>query len=115
LSKSADDINLKSAQWFKSKEDEMNTANLQLEGLIMAVAAISEAITQKGILTHEEIGQALLVAEKAAVRTEGADLSDSNQAAAVFPIRVLSLANQASEQGRAYTFAQYAELVGRMT
>lgn len=93
----------------------MNTANLQLEGLIMAVASISEAIAKKGLLTHEEIGQALASAEQSAVRTDTADLSDSNQAAAVFPIRILSLANQASQHGRSYSFAQYAELVGRMT
>lgn len=91
----------------------MNTANLQLEGLIMAVASISEAIAKKGLLTHEEIGQALASAEQLAMRTGTA--SDSNQAAAVFPIRILSFANQASQHGRSYTFAQFAELVGRTT
>jgi hypothetical protein len=97
------------------KEQKMNTANLQLEGLIMAVAAVSEAIVRKGLMTHEEISQALASAESAALRPDGDGVSDSNQAATVFPIRVLSLANQASQHGRSYTFAQYAELVGRMT
>ena len=93
----------------------MNTANLQLEGLIMAFAAVSEAIVKKGLITHEELGEALAHAEKAVERTDSDELSRSNQAAAVFPIRILSLANQASQQGRTYSFSQYAELVGRLT
>jgi hypothetical protein len=92
----------------------VNTANLQLEGLIMAFAAVSEAIVQKGVLTHEELGAALSRAEEAVKRKDD-DLSQSNQAAAVFPIRILSLANQASQQGRNYSFSDYAELVGRLT
>jgi hypothetical protein len=93
----------------------MNTANLQLEGLIMAFAAVSEAIVRKGLVTHEELGAALARAEEAVRRTDLDELSKSNQAAAVFPIRILSLANQASHQGRSYSFSDYAELVGRMT
>jgi hypothetical protein len=93
----------------------LNTANLQLEGLIMAFAAVSEAIVQKGLITHEELGVAFKRAEKAVQRTDPDDLSRSNQAAAVFPIRILSLANQASQQGRNYKFSDYAELVGRLT
>jgi hypothetical protein len=92
----------------------MNTANLQLEGLIMAVAAISDAVVKKGILTHEELGAALAGAELAVERSDNAEISKSNQAAIVFPIRVLSLANQASQQGRSYKFGDYAELIGRL-
>jgi hypothetical protein len=93
----------------------MNTANLQIEGLIMAVAAISEALVKKGLLSHEEMGEALAQAETSLSRADGDDLSGSNQAAAVFPIRILSLANQASHAGRHYTFSDYAQLVGRLT
>ena len=92
----------------------MNTANLQLEGLIMAVAAISETLVKKGLVSHEEIGQALAQAEGSVGRPDMDDLSAANQAATVFPIRVLSLANQASQAGRHYTFADYAQLIGRM-
>ncbi len=37
----------------------MNTTNLQLRGLVMAVAAILEALKCSGVLTAEELGEAL--------------------------------------------------------
>ena len=41
----------------------MNVANLQLEGLIMAIASINQVLVRKGILTAEEIDTALLQAQ----------------------------------------------------
>ncbi|MBW9118092.1 hypothetical protein JNB88_31250 [Rhizobium cauense] len=93
----------------------MNTANLQLEGLIMAVAAISDALTEKGLLNHRDVAAALGRAEKAASEDRLQGLSEANQAAVLFPIRVLTLANEASQRGRTFTFAEYAELVGKLT
>jgi hypothetical protein len=93
----------------------MNAANLQLEGLIMAVAAIGEAIEKRGMITHEERGTALSMAESAVARKESDELSLSHQAAAKLQNRILLLANQASQQGRDYTFSQYAELLERLT
>ncbi|AVC47300.1 UNVERIFIED_ORG: 6,7-dimethyl-8-ribityllumazine synthase [Rhizobium sophorae] len=43
----------------------MDTANLQLEGHIMAIAAISDTPVTKGVVTHQEIAAALDQAERA--------------------------------------------------
>jgi hypothetical protein len=53
-------IDKRNLETVKLKEQEMNTANLQLEGLIMAVAAVSEAIVRKGLMTvgfHAELSR----------------------------------------------------------
>jgi hypothetical protein len=39
----------------------MNTANLQLEGLIMAMAGMNQMLVAKGVLTNEEIDRSLTV------------------------------------------------------
>lgn len=93
----------------------MNTANLQLEGLIMAVAALSNALVAKGALTHQDIAAALGRAERAVGEDDDHELSNSNRAATLFPIRVLVLANEAAQRGRNFTFSDYAELVGKLT
>ena len=93
----------------------MNTANLQLEGVVMAMASISETLIAKGVLTRDELAASLMEAEKCIEEDEDRKLSDSNRAATLFPIRVLLLANQAQEQGKRLTFSDYAEMVGRLT
>jgi hypothetical protein len=93
----------------------LNTANLQLEGLIMAVAALSDTLVSKGLVTHQEMTAALGEAERAVEQQEDHKLSGSNRAATLFPIRVLLLANEASQRGKKFTFSDYAELVGRLT
>ena len=93
----------------------MNTANLQLEGLIMAVAAISDTLTAKGVVTHQEMSAALGQAERSVDQDEGHKLSGPNRAATLFPIRVLLLANEAAQRGEKFTFSDYAEMVGRLT
>lgn len=93
----------------------MNTANLQLEGLIMAIAAITDTLVAKGVTTHREIAAALGQAETAVEDDDDHELSASNRAATLFPIRVLLLANEASQRGRKFTFSDYAELVGKLT
>ncbi|RXT17944.1 hypothetical protein B5P46_29345 [Rhizobium leguminosarum] len=93
----------------------MNTANLQLEGLIMAIASITDAIVEKGLLTHEELDVALSKARKSVEENNGHDLSDANRAATLFPLRVLLLANQASQKGERFTFSDYAKRVGKLT
>ena len=37
----------------------MNTANLQMEGTLLALAALCEALKRKGMLNGEEIAEAL--------------------------------------------------------
>ncbi len=46
----------------------MNTANLQLRGLVMAIAAVLEALKCSGVLTAEELDEALDTAEKTGER-----------------------------------------------
>lgn len=92
----------------------MNTANLQLEGLIMAVAAINRLLAEKGLVSHDEIDRALAEAE-AGFQEKTAGLSDANRKGMVFPIRVLSLANRAAAGGDGFDFSTYARMVGDRT
>lgn len=81
----------------------MNTANLQLEGLYVALAALVEAIREKGLLDGEEIEQALLRAETLApMRSE--PMPEPNIAAIKFPARLLRIANQAATRGEHLSF-----------
>jgi hypothetical protein len=93
----------------------MNTANLQLKGLIMAIASICDAIVEKELLTHQELNAALAKAKKAVEDDDDNELSDSNRAAILFPIRVLMLADEANKRGERFTFSDYAKLVGKLT
>lgn len=93
----------------------MNTANLQLKGLIMAMASICDAIVEKDLLTRQELNAALSKAKKAIEEDDDHELSDANRAAILFPIRVLQLAEEASGRGEQLTFSDYAKLVGKMS
>ncbi|MGO8245971.1 hypothetical protein U8P76_33390 (plasmid) [Rhizobium johnstonii] len=92
----------------------MNTANLQLKGLIMAMASICDAIVQKELLTSGELNAALSKAKKAVEEDGDHELSDANRAAILFPIRVLQLAEEAGRRGERLTFSDYAKLVGKL-
>ncbi|ANM14692.1 hypothetical protein B5K08_28545 [Rhizobium leguminosarum bv. trifolii] len=93
----------------------MNTANLQLKGLIMAMASICDAIVEKELLTRQELNAALSKAMKAVEEDDDHELSDANRAAILFPIRVLQLAEQAAGKGEQLTFSDYAKLVGKLS
>ncbi|AWC23087.1 hypothetical protein CO731_02555 [Aminobacter sp. MSH1] len=93
----------------------MNVANLQLEGLIMAIAAINHVLVRKGVLTVEEIDIALRKAEASETaedRSEG--MSSSNRDAINFPIRVLELANQCQPEADTPSFSKLARMIGQM-
>ena len=90
----------------------MNSANLQLEGLYAAVAALTDALRAKGILSGAEIEAALKRAEDAATRELPPHLSGSNVDAICFPIRYLREANQQAAAGRERPFFELARLVG---
>ena len=62
----------------------MNTANLQLEGLYLVVAALNNALVKKGILSRDEI-------ELAA--------------------RLLALANRTASEDEISTFSELARMV----
>lgn len=92
----------------------MNTANLQLEGLYLAIAAINNALVEKGLLSREEIGQALKLAEETATgdyrSTES--LTPSNRDAVAFPARLLLLAINTPDKAMP-SFSELAKLVGQ--
>ena len=93
----------------------MNVANLQLEGLIMAVAAMSRLLVEKGVLTSDEIDQTLRRTEASLTGEERneEDLSPAHRDAVCFPIRFLLLANSMQAQGRTPAFSELTKLVGR--
>ena len=69
----------------------MNTANLQLEGLLLALASLLQTFERKGLLTREEI-DAMLGEAEARARSEPqrpSELSAANVDAVCFPIRFL--------------------------
>jgi len=70
----------------------MHVANLQLEGLLMAVASINNVLVRKGLLSVQEIDDALAKAESGLMADEhvAGDMSASNRDAVCFPIRCLS-------------------------
>jgi hypothetical protein len=73
----------------------MNTANLQLEGLLLAVAALHRQLVDKGVLSREEIERSLAICEATATGADRSaeDLSPANRDAIAFPIRLLRAAN----------------------
>jgi hypothetical protein len=94
----------------------MNTANLQLEGLYLAVAAITNALVAKGVLSRDEVAAALRQAEAAALTGDRMDddVSPANREAVAFPARILALANAMASEGELPSFAELARMVGEM-
>lgn len=91
----------------------MNTANLQLEGLLIALSSLLDVMKQKGLFTQEEIDEALSAAE-AVVTGDGrrpAEISPANVDAILFPIRFLRLACERGADLR--TFTDIASAVGK--
>ncbi|MEP9374289.1 hypothetical protein [Mesorhizobium sp. KR1-2] len=93
----------------------MNTANLQLEGLYLAMAAINEILVRKGILTGEEIDIALRRAEANATGDNHIieDMSPANRDAVCFPIRFLQLANNNGSGRDMPSFSELTKMVGQ--
>jgi hypothetical protein len=91
----------------------MNAANLQLEGLCLAITALNQALVAKGVLTQDEVDGALRTAEAAARSDERFEekLSPANRDAICFPIRVLQLANTCGAE-KPWSFSHLARLVG---
>ncbi|MCT8992076.1 hypothetical protein NYR54_17580 [Chelativorans sp. SCAU2101] len=93
----------------------MNTANLQMEGVLMAVATLCRLLRQKGIADEAEIEAALAEAEEAlandALRPE--QLSHANVEAALFPLRFLREANRRDLPEAHAAYTEIAATVGR--
>jgi len=88
----------------------MNTANLQMEGTLLALAALCEALKQKGMLSPAELENALDCAERG-VSARAAALSVSNVEAIRFPIRFLRVALQ--RDGQPLDYSSIAAHIGR--
>lgn len=93
----------------------MNTANLQLEGLLLALAAVVGTLRRKGVLSDAELDAALNEAE-AAVTTDEArpgGLSTANVEAVLFPIRYLRTASRGLPEDAVLPFSRTATKVGQ--
>ena len=88
----------------------MNTANLQLEGLCMALAALVESLKAKGALTADEVDLALARAERSVFEGKE-ELSPANMEAVGFPIRLLRVANSTSLAGHTLPFGELTRRV----
>lgn len=90
----------------------MNTANLQLEGLLMAIAGLNRMLVAKGLVDPEEIDRSLARSEQIVLGDDrvAEDLSPANRDAIAFPIRLLRLANEMNDS--APSFTDLARLVG---
>jgi hypothetical protein len=91
----------------------MNTANLQLEGLYLAIAAINNALVEKGVLSRHEVDTALRQAEQTAVSDyRTGELNPANRDAVAFAPRLLALANNTAADGMTPPFSELAKMVG---
>ncbi|MEO9229769.1 MAG: hypothetical protein ABI216_12620 [Devosia sp.] len=92
----------------------MNTANLQLEGFYLVIAALNNALVAKGVLSREEIDAALKIAELTAINDYPlAAMSPANRDAIAFPSRLLRLANDGASESEIQPFSELAKLVGQ--
>ncbi len=93
----------------------MNVANLQLEGLMMAVASINNLLVHKGLLSIDDIEAALHRAEASLTSDERVyeDMSPANRDAVCFPIRILRAANAAQTEAGIPPFPELAKQIGQ--
>ncbi|KAA9368297.1 MULTISPECIES: hypothetical protein [Ochrobactrum] len=91
----------------------MNVANLQIEGLCLAIAALNRALVEKGLLSRTEIESALQTAEVTARSDDRfvEDLTPAQRDAVCFPIRILLVANSC-DNAAPTTFSELAKSVG---
>jgi hypothetical protein len=87
----------------------MNTANLQMQGLLAVLSSLLQTLEQKDVLSRAQINGALDRAEADVIRgLRQASLSDAHIEAVCFPARYL---RTAQSSGTA-TFEQIARTVG---
>lgn len=92
----------------------MNVANLQIEGLLMAQAALHRLLVAKGLATAEEIEAALHVAEAGLGGEERSveQLTPASRDAVAFPLRLLRQA-ALRPMSDPLSFSELATQVGR--
>jgi hypothetical protein len=92
----------------------MNTANLQLEGFYLVIAALNELLIARGVITRQDVDDALQKAEEAALNGYAiADMSGAHRDAVAFAPRLLQLASRGTGDGQIQSFAELAKLVGK--
>jgi hypothetical protein len=92
----------------------MNPANLQLEGLLMAVAELNRLLIEKGIMSEMEVETALRKAEARITSDDRFqdDIKLANRDAMCFPIRFLQLDNSDTAGDGRRGFSDLAREVG---
>jgi len=92
----------------------LNTANLQLEGLLVALASMNKLLVAKGLVSAEEVTSALNGAEQTVLGDYRVEALDPAQRDAIaFPIRLLRLANNGAGDHNIQNFSELAKLVGQ--
>lgn len=92
----------------------MNTANLQLEGLYVCIASLSNALVAKGVMTRQELDAVFASAQATALADyRSDDLSEANRDAVAFPARVLRAMNNSASKTEIPRFSEMAKLVGQ--
>lgn len=89
----------------------MNTANLQLEGFYLVIASLNEMLIAKGLVSRQEVDEALQKAERTAFDAYR-EMSPANREAVAFAPRLLQLASRGAGDGQIQSFAELARLVG---
>ena len=99
----------------KSGSEPVNVANLQLEGLLMAVASINNLLVQQKLLSIDDIDTALRKAEAGLTGDQHllGTMSLANRDAVCFPIRLLRLANIMQSETGVPPFSELARGVGQ--
>lgn len=93
----------------------MNVANLQIEGLLMAAAAVNDALVRKGLLSADEVDLALRKVEASLTGDERLyeDMSPANRDAVCFPVRLLMAANKRGHGTQVPPFSELTRIVGQ--
>ena len=92
----------------------MNIANLQLEGLYLAIAAMHETMIAKGLVSRQDVDDAMRAAEQTAINDHRSieNLRPAERDALAFPSRLLSMANATVSDDGALSFSALARRVG---
>ena len=93
----------------------MNVANLQVQGLLIAVASVNAMLVRRGVLSKDDLEAALHRAESSLTSEErtSEDLPPANRDALLFPIRLLRAANLADDASDIPLFSELAASIGR--
>jgi len=81
----------------------------------LAFATINNSLVDKGLLTRDEVDQALRLAEQMALGDDRQveDIPPSGRDAVAFPARLLALANNSASETEILPFSELARLVGQ--